>query len=197
MGSVHAAGLLLTGGASRRLGRDKGALTIPGSGESLARRTGRLLAGVTVPALEVGPGHSGLPAVAEDPLGGGPLVALAAGARQLRARGWTGPVVVVATDLPRLTAGLLAWLAGHPSPRSVVPLRDGVPQSLCARYCPGDLDVAMALVAAGRRALHDLLDSIEALMAGPELWQAAAGDPDTLLDIDTPSDLAHWRERLP
>jgi molybdopterin-guanine dinucleotide biosynthesis protein A len=194
---VGAAGLLLTGGASRRLGQDKGALTLPNSGESLARRTGRLLAGATATALEVGPGHSGLPAVVEDPPGGGPLMALAAGTRQLRARGWTGPVLVVATDLPRLTGGLLTWLAGHPSPRSIVPLRDGVPQSLCARYSPGDLDVALALAAAGRRALHDLLDSIDALLAGPELWQAVTGDPDTLLDIDTPSDLARWQRRLP
>ena len=176
------AGLLLTGGASRRLGQDKGALVLAGTTESLARRTARLLASVAEPAVEVGPGFSGLPARREDPPGAGPLVAVAAGAQWLRNLGWGGAVIVVATDLPRLTAGFLAWLAGHPASRSVVPVVDGVPQTLCARYAPADLDVAVDLAAAGRRAMRDFLEGID--------WVAVAGDHDVLLDIDTPADLA-------
>jgi molybdopterin-guanine dinucleotide biosynthesis protein A len=192
---MGAAGLLLTGGASRRLGQDKGALVLSGGTESLARRTGRLLAEVARPALEVGPGSSGLPALVEDPPGRGPLVALAAGTCRLQTLGWTGPAVVVATDLPLLTRGFLEWLTGHPSPRSVVPVLAGVPQTLCARYAPGDLERAVQLAAAGRRALRDLLDAIDALLVGPEVWGPAAGDPDALLDVDTPADLARVRSR--
>jgi molybdopterin-guanine dinucleotide biosynthesis protein A len=131
----------------------------------------------------------------EDPPGGGPLLALAAGARRLRDLGWTGSAVVVATDLPLLTRGILAWLAGHPSWRSVVPVLGGVPQTLCARYAPRDLDRAVELAAAGRRALRDLLDGSDALLAGPEVWGPAAGDPDALFDVDTPEDLARVRSR--
>jgi molybdopterin-guanine dinucleotide biosynthesis protein A len=192
---MGAAGLLLTGGASRRLGQDKGALVLGGGTESLARRTGRLLAEVAQPVLEVGPGLSGLPALVEDPPGRGPLVALAAGACRLQALGWTGAAVVVATDLPLLTRGFLAWLAGHPSSRSVVPVLAGVPQTLCARYAPGDLQRAVELAAAGRRALHDLLDGSDAVLAGPEVWGPAAGDPDALFDVDTPADLARLHSR--
>jgi molybdopterin-guanine dinucleotide biosynthesis protein A len=190
MTPMGVAGLLLTGGASRRLGRDKGALVLAGATESLAERTARLLASVARPALEVGPGYSGLPALREDAPGAGPLAAVAAGTRRLRALSWTGPAIVVATDLPRLTAGLLAWLAGHPSPRSVIPVVAGSPQTLCARYAPADLDLAVELAASGRRAMRDLLDRIDAELAGPDRWQAAAGDHDVLLDIDTPADLA-------
>ena len=83
MADMPAAGLLLTGGASRRMGQDKAALPATDGGESLAGRTARLLAAATSPTLEVGPGWSDLPAVVEVQRGGGPLVALAAGRREL------------------------------------------------------------------------------------------------------------------
>jgi molybdopterin-guanine dinucleotide biosynthesis protein A len=191
---MGAAGLLLTGGASRRLGQDKAALVPAGSSEALAPRTARLLVQVARPALEVGPGSSGLPALQEDHPGSGPLVAVAAGSRRLRALGWTGPVIVVATDLPRLTPGLLGWLAEYPSARSVIPVVDEIPQTLCARYAAADLDLAVELAARGLRALHHLVSRIDAVLAGPSLWQAAAGGVDALFDIDTPADLARLQE---
>jgi molybdopterin-guanine dinucleotide biosynthesis protein A len=192
---MGAAGLLLTGGASRRLGQDKAALVLAGTTESLAGRTARLLASVAQPAVEVGPGYSGLPSVLEDPPGSGPLVAMAAGSARLRALGWRGSVIVVATDLPLLSPGFLAWLAEHPSPRSVIPVVDGIPQPLCARYAAADLDLAVELAATGRRALRDLLARVDALLAGPSLWEAAAGNADVLGDIDTPADLARVQAR--
>jgi molybdopterin-guanine dinucleotide biosynthesis protein A len=187
------AGLLLTGGASSRFGQDKGAFVIAGRAESLARRTARLLADATHPTLEVGPGYSGLPAFVEDSPGRGPLVAMAAGVQRLRANGWAGPAIVVATDLPLLTRDFLAWLASYPGVRSVVPAIGGVPQPLSARFASPDLDTAVELAAAGRRAMRDLLTDIEVVLAGPELWAAASGGPDVLTDIDTPADLARLR----
>jgi molybdenum cofactor guanylyltransferase len=192
---MTAAGLLLTGGASRRMGQDKATLAVLAGEEPLARRTAHHLAATTNPTFEVGPGHSHLPTVTEDPPGAGPLAAVAAGQRQLRKAGWTGPAVVVATDLPRLTRSLLAWLADHPSARSVVPVSDGVPQTLCARYAAHDLDLAVELAAAGKRSMRDWLEGIDALLAGPEVWTPAAADPDALADVDTPSDLARLRAR--
>jgi molybdenum cofactor guanylyltransferase len=195
MGPMTAAGLLLTGGASRRMGHDKATVSVVAGEEPLARRTARHLAATTNPTFEIGPGHSDLPRVTEDPPGAGPLAAVAAGQRRLRMAGWTGPAVVVATDLPRLTRSLLVWLVDHPSPRSVVPVSGGVPQTLCARYAAQDLDVAVELAAAGKRSMRDLLGGIDALLAGPEVWTPAADDPDALVDVDTPSDLARLRAR--
>ena len=72
------AGVLLTGGASRRMGTDKARLVV--NGETLAARAARVLVGrVRSGRSRSGPSVSGLPAVQEDPPGAGPLVALLAG----------------------------------------------------------------------------------------------------------------------
>ncbi len=168
---------------------------LDGAGESLAHRTARLLSEVAAPVLEVGPGRSGLPAVLEDPPGAGPLVALAAGARRLRAEGWTGPTVVLATDLPLLTREFLGWLAAYPTTRSVIPVVDGQPQTLCARYAPSDLDAAVELADRAGERSGTCWRVLDALLAEPALWEQAAGPAEVLLDIDTPVDLARLRAR--
>ncbi|MGH2660413.1 MAG: molybdenum cofactor guanylyltransferase, partial [Actinomycetota bacterium] len=112
MGKVAA--LLLTGGSSRRMGTDKARLMVDGC--SLAERAAEALAVVCDPVLEVGPGHTALPAVREDPPGSGPLAALGAGWAALSAAGHRGPVVVLAVDMPYVTPDLLRLLAERPGP---------------------------------------------------------------------------------
>jgi molybdopterin-guanine dinucleotide biosynthesis protein A len=107
----------------------------------------------------------------------------------LNGLGWGGQVVVVATDLPLLTQSFLAWLAARPGPRSVVPVAAGRAQPLCARYSPGDLLVAAALVAEGARSMHDLLDSIDAETVSEQDWAQGGDGLELLLDVDTPDDL--------
>ncbi len=181
------AGLLLTGGASRRLGVDKAELRR--DGERLADRTARLLAGVCTPVLEVGPGVSPLPAVREDPPGGGPLAALVAGADALRAQRASGPVLVLAVDLPFVETPLLRWLAEHPAPGAVVPRVDDVAQPLCARYAPSDLEVAAALRADGRTALRDLLAAVPVTYVDEADWPEHTARA-AFTDVDTPDAVA-------
>jgi molybdenum cofactor guanylyltransferase len=188
------AALLLTGGASRRLGRDKAAVMV--DGVTLARRTAALLVEVADPVIEVGPGYSGLagvPHVIETPAGAGPLAAVAAGWTDLAAQG-PGSVaraLVVATDLPCLTRGLLELLAWHPGEGCVVPVdRSGAPQLLCARYTAATLAGAGSLVASGERAFRALLEGEAVTWLPPEVWEPAAGRADALADLDTPDDLA-------
>src|SRR5437879_2077428 len=127
-----AGGVLLTGGSSRRMGRDKALLMV--DGRSLAERGAELLRAVADPVAEAGPGHSGLAAVREDPPGSGPLAGLCAGAAELRRRGHDGPVLLLAVDMPFVTPGLLALLARRPGPPTAVPRAGGRAQPLCARY---------------------------------------------------------------
>jgi len=173
-------GILLTGGASTRMGRDKATLVI--GGQTLAARTALLLVAVCDPCVEVGPGVSGLEAVREDPAGGGPLVALAAGAAAV---GTSAPALVLACDLPRLTPKALRWLVEHPSPRSVVPIWEGRPQPLCARWSAEALAAADRLVRIGARAMRALLEDVD-----PELVEVPAELRGALEDVDTPDQLA-------
>jgi molybdopterin-guanine dinucleotide biosynthesis protein A len=199
---VGCAGLLLTGGRSTRMGRDKATIRIRSNGEApgggsgtLAQRTADLLRDATEMALEVGPGFTELDHVSESPPGNGPLFAVAAGAAELGHRGWHGPVLVVATDLPRLTSGMLAWLAGHAPGRSVVPLAGARPQPLCARYEPVDLALAGRLVGQGKRSMAALLEAASPLLVAEDTWLSAAGEPGCLDDVDTPAQLARYAQR--
>jgi len=160
------AGLLLTGGASARMGRDKGALFAAALAE-------RLVAALPQ-SYEVGPGWTTLPVVAD--AGIGPLGALAAAAPVVSGQ----DVVVVACDMPFVTAELLSVLAAAPG--TAVPVADGHAQTLCARYAAADVARAPALVAAGARSMRDLLDGTEVA------WLHDL--PFDFDDVDTPDDLA-------
>lgn len=184
------AGLLLTGGRSRRLGRDKALLPIAPGGAGLARHVGEMLASVTSAALEVGPGFSGLKAVLEADRFAGPLVAVVAGSRQLPdAR---RPVLVVATDLPRLSFELLERLATWPaSPsRSVIPMVSGRLQPLCARWSPAAVERAAELVASGERRAQAAFSSDEVVvLASSDLSPFGVDLELELSDVDDEEDL--------
>jgi len=180
------AALLLTGGASRRMGTDKAALIV--AGERLADRAARLLQQVAYPVLEVGPGFSGLPCVREDQ-SLGPLAAVALGGAALIAARPPVPVIVLAVDMPRVAVPLLDLLARHPSEESVVPADpEGRLQPLCARYSPAALTCAAELVANGARSMHALLDAIPLTVLIADDWTGVA-PADAFADLDTPADL--------
>jgi molybdenum cofactor guanylyltransferase len=179
---VTCAGLLLTGGASRRLATDKA--RIVWQGETLAARAARVLTAVCDPVIEVGTDATGLPCVREDPPGSGPLAALLAGARALASQ---GPIVLLACDLPFVEPPMLSLLASWPGRPTVIPVVDGRLQYACARYGPDALARAQIAFAAGdhslRAAAGDDCDELSEVQ-----WRAVA-PADTFADVDTPTDL--------
>lgn len=184
-GGATCAGLLLTGGDSRRMGTDKATLVV--EGEQLAHRVARVLAEVCDPVLEVGPGVSGLRAVREDPPGTGPLAALLAGAAALRA----APVLLLAADLPFVPAALLALIAGWPGDCSVVPNVGGSPQHVCARYGREALAEAEERYAAGERSLRWIC-GLPGTVEIDEREMRAVASERSFADLDSPDDLDRW-----
>jgi molybdopterin-guanine dinucleotide biosynthesis protein A len=167
------------------MGRDKSGLLV--GDVTLAERTAQLLIGVVETAVEVGPGVSGLGSTREEPPGEGPLVAIAEGRRTLRARGHEGAVLVVACDLPLLTAQLLTMLCDWDAPGSVVPIVHGIPQPLCAKWGPRDLDSAREMVSAGVRSLRHLISQPDVMLLDESIWRDRVNE-DEFTDVDSPDD---------
>jgi molybdopterin-guanine dinucleotide biosynthesis protein A len=186
MGEV--AGILLAGGRSRRMGRDKASL--PWHGSTLARRAAGLLARCTgAPVIVVcAPGQDLPPLpdwvhVVPDPEPGlGPLAGLAAGL-SAAAAGGARLAAVCAVDAPlahpAVMAALLGALGDAPA---VVPIDDGRPQPLFAVYRTGLAQLADELVLAGERRASALGERTGARALGRAellaLRDVAAFDPD-------------------
>jgi molybdopterin-guanine dinucleotide biosynthesis protein A len=152
------------------MGQDKAAL--------FAERLAALLSAVAAPVLEIGPGRTTLPALA-DP-GQGPLCALAAAPA-------VGDALVLACDLPFVTAELLRFLADQPG--TAVPVVGGRMQPLCARYAAADLARAAAVVAGGGQSMRDLLHGADVAWLDEAAWGGVA-EARHFADVDTPEDLA-------
>jgi len=84
---------------------------------------------------------------------------------------------------------LLELIARSPDDHTTVPMVDGRPQPLCARYAPSTLDLCAGLVAQGQRSLKVLLDLATVTWLEESAWSAVAG-AHCFADIDTPEDVA-------
>ncbi|WP_328341847.1 molybdenum cofactor guanylyltransferase [Micromonospora sp. NBC_00421] len=162
------AAVVLAGGAARRMGgRDKPVVPVHGR-----PMRDRVLAAVAdaVPRVLVGPGGS-LPAdvlvTREEPAGGGPVAATAAGLALLDSG--TTVVALLAADLPLLTRPavgvLLDALAAESGPEAAdgVCLLDdrGRRQSLCGVWRVPPLCAALGRVAARRAEVVEQAEGIE------------------------------------
>lgn len=195
---VRPVGVVLAGGRSLRMGRDKASLS-PDGGPSLARRAAQTLAAVVPRVLVADRGRGLAPpwqSVADGP-GRGPAAGLLGAAREAPGR----PLLVLACDLPRVPAALLAELARRPGdlavPETAGPRRGigwGV-EPLAALWGPRALAALARRVAESRFALHPLAE--EAGLAVERLGAAelaAFGDPDAMFaNLNTPEDLERFR----
>ncbi len=160
-------GLVLAGGASRRMGTDKAMLVVEGANgrpETLLERAIRHLREADADPVLVASGTRGRyelpPGVAEvddgDARGSGPLAGVGAGLRRS-----TAPVVaVVAVDLPDASPALLQWLRTQwrPTDRGLIPLDgDGRAQPLHALLARDLAGFVMARIQADERRVLPVL----------------------------------------
>lgn len=185
--------LLLAGGQSRRLGRDKARLRHGGRllMAELAARFAPVCGEVIIctGSAENATDTSAVPGAAPVPdarPGMGPLAGMAAGLAHMRAA-WA---FVLACDMPRvppaLPAQLLAAATAAPpgkAPLAVVPAHGGKIEPLCALYHKAALPAVEAQLAAGQPRVRALYDKVPTLYVETE---------DCFFNINTPGDLAQF-----
>jgi molybdenum cofactor guanylyltransferase len=182
-------GLLLAGGGSRRMGRDKAGIEF--EGETLASRVVRTLAEVCQEVLVAsGDGTHlaglGLQQVADPVPEPGPLGGIVAGLEAAR-----HPLVaVVAVDMPFASPTLLRMLAEMAAGQdALVPVTDRGPQPLHAVYVTGAATAFRAEIDAGRLSVRAALASVRTRYVTPGEWTAADPSGRFAENLNTPEDL--------
>lgn len=173
-------------------GVPKGLLTAP-DGESIASRLRSLLADLALECMLVGDAdsrapyaHLGLPGFDDAREAKGPLAGVIAALRETCASGATC-TLIVACDMPFVSAALLERLIRHPTPEAaiVAPRRAGRWEPLCARYDAARvLPVAMRRARSGSWSMQSLLDETGAIELPLAISELAELD-----DWDSPADL--------
>lgn len=193
---VPIAVVVLAGGRSSRMGRDKATVML--HGRRLLDRT--LEAAVTVPgvvevvivlapAQVIPPVRCAAPVtlVRDATAYQGPLAGIAAG---LAGTSRAEVALVLGCDMPFVQPGLLALLAARATAGAiVVPVHEGRSQPLCSAIHFEAFEAVRALAADGARAASAIADDPRALLVQPGEW--AAVDPEGLsfLGVNTPEEL--------
>jgi molybdopterin-guanine dinucleotide biosynthesis protein A len=185
-----AAGFVLTGGASTRMGRDKALL--PMGGRTLVEQVAEAVREAAGSATLVGAPDRywalGLPAVADTLEPCGPLGGILTALRYTNSD-WN---LVVACDLPGAGAELLKELLGAARAAdadALVPVgASGLPEPLCAVY---HRRAAAAIEAALRRGVRKVTEALEGL----RVESYAVGDAGAFHNLNTPEDWAAAAKR--
>ena len=192
---VPLAAVVLAGGASRRMGRDKANLSYDGT--TLVERTVSIVRPRCSPVFVISAQGQPLPALQAEVLrdevrGVGPLLATGRGL-QAAADAGVELAFVCAVDMPLLDAGLIDALAG-PAVRlgaDVVLPWDGRDHYLAGIYRTSLAGRIAELVAAGERSMRALVDTVDTQRIVMD-QQRSLTNVNTADDLDTalPSQIA-------
>ena len=191
--------LILAGGRSRRMGRDKAFLSLPGDEShapqlSFAEQLGTLLASfcqevilvAREPAQCAGQKLPAVRVVFDETPDYGPLMGLYSGLRAIR----TSHALVVAVDMPFVQPALLTFLLAQPLSEAILmPVVAETPQVLFAIYPRTLLPLIEGRLRTGRRDPRSLLD-LAPVRYIPEA-QLRQIDPQlrSFINMNTPEDL--------
>ncbi|MDR3213493.1 MAG: molybdenum cofactor guanylyltransferase [Azoarcus sp.] len=187
--------LILAGGDSRRMGRDKTTLEL--DGQSLLQRTLALMR-TLFPAVLVSVRHPradlDAPQVCDDVPAAGPLAGLCAGLRHAQ----TPWIFAVAVDMPWLRPEVIIHLAAQRgNHQAIVPIVAGHPQSLAAFYAATALPALQAaLDGAGKHDLRSTLAALDVCRVDERHLREVDATLQSFTDLDTPEDLAQARRHF-
>jgi molybdenum cofactor guanylyltransferase len=186
-------GLVLAGGASRRMGQDKAALALHGrpqldwACDTLARHCERVFVSIRADQQD-DPVRRGRPVIVDLHGGVGPIAGIAAAQAAHPDNAW----LVLACDLPFVDDAAIRHLIGDRDGRPVVAYassHDGLPEPLCAVYEPASRAGVLAAIASGRNCPRKFI-----IGTGVALLRQA--DPTALDNVNTPEELQRARGHL-
>lgn len=185
-------GVVLAGGASRRMGRDKALL--PWTGTTLVHRAAAVLAEVCGEVVIAGPGELGRPeaeTVVDLYPGLGPLAGLHAGLDRAGGR----PIFALACDMPFVGVELVRHLVGRAGDRvengiagAWVAAGESGTQPLCGVYSQAAGGAAESRLRAGQLSVLGLFEVIGGVTV-PITAELAFYRPELLLNINRPDEL--------
>ncbi len=192
------AGIILAGGRSRRMGRDKALLPSPNASpltfvEHLAVLLTECCREILLVARDEASGgeyafvcqHQNARLVYDRAADQGPLMGLYSGLQAIS----FSHALVLAVDLPFVQHPLLSWLSAFPlTDEMLIPRVQGIPQVLLARYPRTLLPAIEACLQAGRRDPRALLT--KAPVRFLEEGQLREIDPElrSFVNVNTPED---------
>ena len=186
-------GLVLAGGASRRMGQDKAALALHGrpqldwAYDTLARHCQHVFVSIRADQQD-DPVRQGRPVIVDVHDGTGPIAGIAAAQAAHPDSAW----FVLACDLPFVDDAAISHLISRRDGRLVVAYassHDGLPEPLCAIYEPGSRAGVLSALASGRNCPRKfIIGTGVALLAQP--------DPTALDNVNTPDELQRARSHL-
>jgi molybdopterin-guanine dinucleotide biosynthesis protein A len=194
--ATGAAGFVLTGGQSRRMGRDKALLEL--AGQPLALRVAAQVQPVVAELSLVGSperyGHLGLPVLADCEANRGPLAGIVTALRDSHYK-WN---LVVACDMPYVETRLLEFLLQQVSEEAdaVVPFVENRWQPLCAVYHRRALPVFEQVLAEGHAKIALALEQIRVRAVGKRELERFAFPAELLKNMNTPEEYAEAQRRL-
>jgi molybdopterin-guanine dinucleotide biosynthesis protein A len=186
-------GVVLAGGASRRMGRDKAALEYLGRSQVaiafdlVSRHCQRAFVSVR-PDQTNDPTRAALPQIVDQAAGLGPIAGIAAAQAAFPEAAW----LVVACDLPFLGDAAIARLVAARGAHGIVAYRsehDGLPEPLCAIYEPSTRAGILDAIARDSRCPRKFV-----IASGVPLLEQA--DPAALDNVNTPQEFASAVARL-
>ena len=187
-------GLVLAGGESRRMGRDKTVLEFGGRSllQSAVDRLRDVFPQVWV-SVRQRRAEVTVPQVLDEVPDAGPLAGVCAGLAQT-GDAW---VFAMAADMPFLDGGTIRALATWRDARyaAVVPIVDGVPQPLAAYYAAAALPALRAALAGpGKSGLRAVLERLDVAWVNEDRLRRVDSAQHAFADVDTPDDLARCRQ---
>ncbi len=190
-------GIILAGGASRRMGQAKAALPW-GTSTLLEHLLHRLLPRLE-PLLVVCEGQMSFPGIGKhaqlvfDPISHlGPLVGFSNGLKHVPA---DRPVFLTGCDFPFLQSSIVDFLLDHlEGTDAAVPQWQGIVQPLAGLYHPRIAGTVAQQIATGTRSLMELLKQIQCNTVSESDWLRFDPTGQLLMNINTPEEYGQSHE---